>query len=185
MGLTVESAGTRVSGVEEEVNIIKQFFSEEVVSLSGKFYTITDLRGLPKPIQKPHPPIFIGSMGKRMLSIAAREADSIAPEIRPTPPGSNEVDAPLEEKLAWIREAAGERIEQVELCQTIYSIVITDSGSEAVPQPWSSLQRKEMSTEQAVAHLQDQHERYGFSHFHVFHGQIENIAPVVARLAGK
>jgi probable F420-dependent oxidoreductase len=185
MGLPLESAGTRVSRVEEALHIIKQFFTEEVVNFSGKYYTITDLRGLPKPIQKPHPPIFIGSTGKRMLSIAAREADSIAPEIRPTPPGSNEVDAPIEEKLAWIREAAGERIEQVELCQTIYSIVITDSRSEAVPQPWSFLQRQEMSTEQAVAHLQEQHERYGFSYFHVFDGQMENIAPVVARLAGK
>jgi probable F420-dependent oxidoreductase len=185
MGLPLESAGTRVSRVEEALHIIKQCFTEEVVNFSGKYYTITDLRGLPKPIQKPHPPIFIGSMGKRMLSIAAREADSIAPEIRPTPPGSTEADATIEEKLAWIREAAGERIEQLELCQTIYSIAITDSRSEAVPQPWSSLRRQEMSTEQAVAHLQEQHERYGFSYFHVFEGQMENFAPVVARLAGK
>src|SRR5258708_30513456 len=109
-----------------------------------------ELRGLEKRIQKPQPPIFIGSTGKRMLSIAAREADSIAPEIRPTQPGSNEADAPIEEKLAWIREAAGERIEQVELCQTIYSIVITDSRRQAVPQPWSSPHQPEMSTEHPI-----------------------------------
>ncbi len=136
-------------------------------------------------MQKPYPPIFVGSMGKRMLTIAAREADSIAPEIRPTRPGSNEVDASLEEKIAWMRAAAGERFEHLELCQTIYTIALTDSQSKAAPMPWIANQLQEMTTEQAVAHLLEQRERYGFSYFHIFEGQMENFAPVVARLAGK
>ncbi len=184
MGLPFESAGTRVSRVEEALHIIKRFFTEEVVNFSGKYYTITGLRGLPKPVQKPHPPIFIGSSGKRLLTIAAREADRIAPTVIPAPPGSGAADATMEDKIAWIREAAGSRFEQLELCQTIFGIVITDSQSEAAPPQWSSIQQQAMTTEQAVAYLQEQRERYGFSYFQVSQGQMENFAPVVARLAG-
>ena len=187
MGLPFESAGTRVGRVEEALHIIKQFFTEEVVNFSGKYYTVTDLRGLPKPVQKPHPPIFIGSSGKRLLTIAAREADRVAPNVMPTRPGSGAADATMADKIAWIRDAAGERFDQLELCQTIFSIAITDSQSlnmAALPQ-WLSMQKQEMTTEQAVAYLLEQRERYGFSYLQIFQGQMENFAPVVARLAGK
>jgi len=187
MGLSFESAGTRVSRVEEALHIIKQFFTEEVVNFSGKCYTVTELKGLPKSVQKPHPPIFIGSSGKRMLTIAAREADRVAPNVMPSRPGSGATDATMEDKIAWIRESAGERFEQLELCQTIFSVAITDSQNldmSALPQ-WLSMQKQAMSVEEAVAYLLEQRERYGFSYFQVFDGQMENFAPVVARLAGK
>jgi probable F420-dependent oxidoreductase len=186
MGLKFESAGTRVSRLEEALHIIKQFFTEEVVNFSGKYYTITDLRGQPKPVQKPHPPIFIGSSGKRLLTFAAREADSIAPNIigGERAPGSEAVDGTMEDKIGWIREAAGERFDQLDLCQTIYGIVITDSGYEAAPMQWSSIQRQPMTTEQAIAYFQEQRERYGFSYLQISQGQIKNFAPVVARLTG-
>jgi probable F420-dependent oxidoreductase len=187
MGLAFESAGTRVGRVEESLHIIKQFFTEEVVNFSGKYYTVTDLRGMPKPAQKPHPPIFIGSAGKRMLSLAAREANYIEPAVMSSRLGSGTTEATMEEKIAWIREAAGERFEQLELCQTTFSMVITDSQSlnmAALP-PWLSMQKQEMTIEQTVAHLQEQRERYGFSYLQLSAGQMENFAPVVARLAGK
>lgn len=184
MGLPLESAGQRVSRMEEALHIIKQFFTEDVVNFSGKYYTISNLRGTPRPVQKPHPPIFIGSTGKRMLTFAAREADSIEPVAMQGPPGSGNADATLEDKIAWIRGAAGERFEQLELCQTIFGIAITDSPVEAGPPPWSSIQRQTMTTEQAIAYLQEQRERYGFSYLQLSEGQMENFAPVVARLAG-
>ncbi len=85
--------------------------------------------------------------------------------------------------MAWIREAGGERFDQLELCQTIFDIVITDSPSPAAQPRWSSCHQREMTTEQAVTYLSDQHERVGFSYFHLFESQLENLAPVVARLA--
>jgi hypothetical protein len=42
-----------------------------------------------------------------------------------------------------------------------------------------------MSTEQAVAHLLEQRERYGVSYLQVYEGQMENLAPIVARLMGQ
>src|SRR5215468_2967950 len=92
MGLSFENAGTRVSRVEEAILIIKQFFTREEVNFSGKYYTITGMKALPRPARQPHPPIFIGSGGKRMLTLAARGANIIAPTLkfRPDP-----TDAPL------------------------------------------------------------------------------------------
>ena len=143
------------------------------MNFSGAHYTVTGLPGLPKPIQRPHPPILIGSAGRRMLTLAAREADSIAPEVRPARPGSDEADATREDKVNWIREAAGERFDQLELCLTIYDLVITDSPSPAAPPPWGFARQRAMTTEQGVAYLREQHERLGFSYFHLFEGQIE------------
>jgi hypothetical protein len=118
-----------------------------------------------------------------MLTIAAREADSVAPEVRPARPGSDEADATREDKVNWIREAAGERFDQLELCLTIYDLVITDSPTPAAPPPWGFARQRAMTTEQAVAYLREQHERLGFSYFHLFEGQMENFAPVVAEFA--
>src|SRR5437870_542897 len=64
-------------GVEEAVRILKSFFVDEKVTFSGKYYTVTDLAGLPRAVQRPHPPLFIGGGGRRLLSLAAREADII------------------------------------------------------------------------------------------------------------
>src|SRR5579863_9806406 len=105
LGLPFDKAGVRVSRFAEGLSIIKQFFTNETVNFSGKYYTATALRPVPRPVQQPHPPILIGSSGRRMLTLAAREADIIL--LMP----------PVEEKIGWIREAAGERFDHLELGQ--------------------------------------------------------------------
>lgn len=185
LGLTFESPGTRVSRLEEALHIIKPFLRGETVNYAGKYYTITNLQSPLKPVQQPHPPIFIGSSGKRMLSIAAREADILAVTTSIGPQGANPNDAPLEEKIAWVREAAGERFEHLEFAQTAYYLAITDSPVSVIPWAGPPIPRVEMSTEQAIEHLLERRERYGFSYIQVSDGQMENFAPIVARLAGK
>jgi probable F420-dependent oxidoreductase len=186
LGVPFGEAGVRVSRVEEAVQIIKHFFTDEVVNFAGKYYTITGITGQPKPVQQPHPPIFIGSAGKRMLRMAAREAQSIAPTLKWVRPGSTPDDVSLEEKVGWIREAAGERFADLELCQTIYDIVITDSPTPIGAQAGGPmLPKRPLSLAQAVEQLQEQRAHYGFSYIQVHQGQLENFAPVVARLAGQ
>ena len=187
MGLPFEGAGTRVSRVEESIAIIKQFFTAEEVNFSGKHYTITGMKALPKAARQPHPPIFIGSGGKRMLTIAAREANIIAPALKLGPQGLDPADATMEEKIDWIRAAAGERFSTVELAQVAYTISIADSDATAIAPPGGPfpMKMRQMSIEQAVEHLLEQRQRYGFSYIQIFEGQIENFAPIVARLHGK
>ncbi|MFL5629197.1 MAG: LLM class flavin-dependent oxidoreductase [Ktedonobacteraceae bacterium] len=47
------------------------------MDFSGVHYTVTHLKGFPRPAQRPHPPILVAAAGKRMLAIATREADII------------------------------------------------------------------------------------------------------------
>ena len=186
MGIPFGSAGARVDHLAETLQIMKRLFTEETVSFTGKYYTITDMKGYPRPAQKPHPPILVAGAGERMLKLAAREADIIAIGSKITAQGVDPADATLEQKIAWITEAAGDRFADLELCQTIFDLEITDSGTALSSQPggWS-MPGRPLTTEQAVAHLLEQRERYGFSYLQVSAGQVENFAPVVARLAGK
>ncbi|HKB46999.1 MAG TPA: TIGR03621 family F420-dependent LLM class oxidoreductase, partial [Ktedonobacterales bacterium] len=76
-GLSFDAPGVRVGRLEEAVQVIKGLFADEPLTFSGTYYRIDQLNGYPKAIQQPHPPILIGASGKRMLAIAAREANSI------------------------------------------------------------------------------------------------------------
>jgi probable F420-dependent oxidoreductase len=184
MGMPFENAGVRVGHLEEALQLIKQLFTEETVNYNGKYYTVTDLKGNIPAIQKPHMPILVAGGGERMLKLAAREANIIAIGSRITARGVDPNDATMEQKVAWIKEASGERFAHLELSQTVYGLEITDSKVAVSPQG-PPIPKRQVSTEEAVAQLLEQRERYGFSYLQVFEGQMENFAPVVERLAGK
>ena len=184
MGIPFANAGVRVGHLEEALQLMKQLFTEETVNFNGKYYQVTEMRGNIPPVQKPHMPILVAGGGERMLKLAAREADIIAIGSKITARGVDPTDATMEQKIAWIKEAAGERFADLELSQTVYDLVITDSNA-TVLQQGPPIPKKPMSTEQAVTQLLEQRERYGFSYMQVFEGQMENFAPIVARLAGQ
>ena len=186
MGIPFANAGTRLGHLEETLQLMKRLFTEEVVNFSGKYYTMTEMKGYPRPIQKPHMPILVAGAGERMLKLAGREADIVAIGSRITGQGMDPADATLEQKIAWVKEAAGKRFADMELSQTIYDMMITDSGAALASQGGGPpIPKRALSTEQAVAHLLEQRERYGFSYLQVYTGQMENFAPVVARLVGQ
>jgi len=186
MGLPFANAGTRVGHLEETLQLLKLLFTEETVNFSGKYYAITELKGKIKTVQQPHPPLLVAGAGERMLKLAAREANIIAIGSKISARGVDPTDASLEQKIAWIKEAAGPREADLELSQTIYDLEITDSEAAFPPQAggWV-VPKRPLSTEQAIDHLLEQRERYGFSYLQISAGQMENFAPVVARLAGK
>lgn len=186
MGIPFASAGRRVGQLEETLQVMKQLFTEETVNFTGRYYTIANLKGNLKPAQKPHMPILVAGAGEKMLKLAAREANSIAIGSNIGTHGVDPADAALEQKITWVKEAAGERFANLELCQTIYDLEITDSEVPVSSSPggWS-VPKRPLSTEQAVAHLLEQRDRYGFSYLQIQATQVENFAPVVAQLAGK
>lgn len=114
-----------------------------------------------------------------MLTLAAREADIIMP--------SAQEPEELEEKIGWIREAAGERFEHLTFSKSIFGIELTDSPVAASPltQGGIPVEPRPMTTEQAIAYLEEQREKYSFSYFYVQERQLENFAPVLTRLNGK
>lgn len=186
MGIPFDNAGTRVGRLEEALQIMKRLFTEESVDYAGTYYTITQVRGYPKPAQKPRPPLLVAGAGERMLKLAAREADIVAIGAKITERGADPTDAALEQKIAWIKEAAGQRFADLELSQTIYDLHITDSSTPLSSQAGGPpIPKRAMLIAQVVDYLLEQRERYGFSYLQVYEGQMENFSPVVAQLAGR
>jgi F420-dependent oxidoreductase-like protein len=74
-GIPFPGLKTRVRQLGESVEIIKRIWSMEEASYQGKYYSIKDLVSYPKPIQKPHPPIWMGGKYPPLLEITARHAD--------------------------------------------------------------------------------------------------------------
>lgn len=198
-GLPFESAGTRMSRFEESIHVLKQLWSEQPVTFRGEYYSITDLQGMPKPAHKPHPPIYIGGGGKRVLSFAAREADIVGVAHKSGPKGLNLEDTTAEataQKIEWIREAAGERLKQLELSCKLFQVVITENRNQAAQkvgsrfglseaQALSSVQLLFGTVDHIVEELWARREMYGFSYIVVPDEHIDTFAPIVARLAGK
>lgn len=74
-GIEFPSAGTRVDMLDEALTVIRRLWTEDSVTFTGRFYTLTDALCAPKPVQRPHPPIVIGGEKPRMLRVIARHAD--------------------------------------------------------------------------------------------------------------
>jgi probable F420-dependent oxidoreductase len=171
-GLPFDAHGVRFARMAESLQILKGLFGDGPFSFAGAHYQIAELDGLPKPLQKPHPPVMIGGGGKRMLEFAAREAQivGLAPRLSSTAKAdlrSVLADATAE-KVAWVRAAAGERFDELELntYPCLGPVQITDEPL------------------RALGELSDRlHERYGvrltpeelFDSPHVFYGSVNQL----------
>ena len=67
--------GERVARFDEAVQIVKGLLTTDDFSFDGRYYQVRDATLRPRPVQTPHPPLWIGASGERMLGIAARHAD--------------------------------------------------------------------------------------------------------------
>lgn len=119
IGLPFDATPVRQARLAEAIAVLKGCFGPGPFSFGGEHYTITDYDAHPKPIQQPHPPILIGGGGRRTLTLAAREASIVgfAPRILPIgapDPASITFDG-TREKLEWVREAAGDRFDDLVL----------------------------------------------------------------------
>lgn len=117
IGLPFDDGPVRVSRLEESVAVLKACFADEPASFEGSFYRLTEFDSQPKPVQRPHPPLLIGGGGKRILSIAGREAQVVG--LAPRQLAEQRVDPrsitweATAEKIAWARAAAGDRADEL------------------------------------------------------------------------
>jgi F420-dependent oxidoreductase-like protein len=75
-GIPFLKASDRISRMKEATEIIKKMWTEEKANYHGKYYTINEAECLPKPLQKPHPPITIGGGGEKLtMKVAAQYAE--------------------------------------------------------------------------------------------------------------
>jgi probable F420-dependent oxidoreductase len=205
IGLPFDPIRVRQARLAESVTVLKGCFGAEPFSFQGEHYTITDHDGQPKPVQQPHPPFFIGGGGRRTLELAAREAQivGLAPRIRP----GQVVDAhsltwaATEEKIGWVRDAAGDRFDQLTLnvYPSMWPITVTDDlhgeaatiSAELARRTGVELTEQEVidsphlfigSHDRFVEKFRQLREGLGISSFLV--GDLSELGPVVERLAG-
>lgn len=198
-GLALEAAGVRVDRLVEAVAVLKGLWADGPLTFAGDHYRITAMEGWPKPLQRPHPPLYLAGGGKRALTFAAREADIIGIIARARPEGGIDLgqdsEALLAQKVGWIREAAGARFDQLELSMLIWAVATTDhrrSAAADIAAGWGLTPDQVLaspyflvgSTSSIVESLLALRERHGISYFTFFPRDVEPIAPVVAQLAG-
>lgn len=205
IGLPFEAPGFRVGRLEEAVQVLKRYFGDEPFSFDGDHYRITELDGLPKPVQRPHPPFMIGGGGRRLLSLAAREAQIVGLAPRSGrdgrgDPASLTWEATVE-KIGWVRDAAGDRFDELEL--NVYpsrvSPLITDDARSALRAAADAIEQGNgvrLSEEQLrhsphiwigsrdslVEKVLELRSELGITS--IMTGEVDELAPVVERLAG-
>lgn len=199
-GIRYDEPRVRVDRFEEALAVLKGLFADGPFSYEGEHYTITGLDGLPKPAQRPLP-ILVGGGGKRVLSIAARQADivGINPNLRSGAIDQETVaDATAESfdrKLAWVREAAGDRFADLELNLLVFVAIITDDrqsmaetlagGFGVSPEDALTIPNAFIGTvEEICDEMQARRDRWGVSYVVFQEGAMDAMAPVVARLNG-
>ncbi|HEU5099259.1 MAG TPA: TIGR03621 family F420-dependent LLM class oxidoreductase [Roseiflexaceae bacterium] len=138
IGVAFDSPGTRVSRLAEAVPLIKRLLQEDAVTFEGNYYRVQSALVTPKPVQRPYPPIMIGGGGRRILSLAAREADIVSLDPVGTPEGTKDLATitaeALEQQLGWVRTAAGARFDSLELQTLIYAVAVTDDRRQTAEQ---------------------------------------------------
>lgn len=204
-GLGFDRGSIRVERLAEAVTIIKGLLSGERVTFAGRHYRVTGHTIAPRPVQRPHPPILIGGNGRRLLTLAAREADIVGfsgitfRDGGTTPPDLSAWRASaVDERVQLVRQMAGaERYAKLELNALVQRVVVTDDRSRAAEEltgRWTQLTPNEIlhspyaligTVDQMVEDLQARRERWGISYYVIFEPYLDVFAPVVARLAGR
>ncbi|HEV8564573.1 MAG TPA: TIGR03560 family F420-dependent LLM class oxidoreductase [Actinomycetota bacterium] len=76
LGIEFPSARDRVDRLEESIQVLRKLFTEDDVTFEGRHFKLRSATYRPRPVQQPHPPIWVGGSGrKRLLPIAGRHAD--------------------------------------------------------------------------------------------------------------
>jgi len=202
-GLSFDPAGVRIGRLEEAIHVIKGLFGKEPLTFAGRHYTIDALNGFPKPVQPPHPPILVGGGSPRILRLAGRLADTVGVLTASVATGV-QVDDPADrlasrmvEKLAWIREGAGERFDGLELSLVIAPLVTDARRARADvlirERGWTGVTVDDVlampsifigPVEQIVEEMLARRAEYGFSYYVIADRHLDAFGPIVARLTG-
>jgi probable F420-dependent oxidoreductase len=201
-GIPYDPPSVRVDRFEEGVQVLKGLLSADgPYSFAGEHYTIDEHTPSPRPVQRPHPPLTLGGGGKRVLSIAAREADVVGINVNlreglggaETAPDAS--PASTRRKIGWVKEAAGARFDDLELNTLIGFAMVTDDAAsiaeamapafgiepaDALHVPLALLG----TLDEMADELEWRRAEYQISYFSVEADCWEALGPLVSRLAG-
>jgi probable F420-dependent oxidoreductase len=205
-GVVMGSAAIRIERLGETVRILRAGFDGKAVHFAGEHYQISSDAPWCAPVQSPLP-ILIGGGGRRILTLAGREANivSINRNLR-----AGSVAAPdaelasqqglfqqgLRDKLSWVANAAADRSAQPELHTFVLRAVVSDTrqrsaadvgraygigAADALASPHFLIG----TPEQIAADLLERREQWGISYYSIREDGLTHLAPVVAALIGR
>ena len=198
-GIDQDDALTRIERLGEAIDVMRGLWGEGKFSYQGKHYTVAEVDGKPAPVSDI--PILVGGGGEKILSLAARKADIVginpkivARSINPKSMATAAADV-VDQKLAWVKAAAGDRFDDLELQMQVFVTAVTDdpapiaenlSKAFGLP-PEVVLQAPyfQLGTiDSIVENLQGLRERWGISYIAFQQDATAAVAPIVERLAG-
>jgi probable F420-dependent oxidoreductase len=200
-GIAYDRPGIRIDRMAEGLAVMKALWSSpEPVKYEGAHYRVNGAVGTPRPYTAPHPPVCIGGGGRRVLSIAACEADIVTINATLTAgevgaeAAATATPAAFDEKIEWVREAAGDRMADIELqCHCPVTMVVPNREEVAAAMaPAFGLDPADAldvplalvgTTDQLCDTLLERRDRYGFTYW-IVPDAMEAFGPVVARLTG-
>ena len=188
LGLPFDPGGVRVARLAEALALIKPLLAGETVTASGRYYSVEGAQISPGPLQRPRPPILVGASGRRLMSLAAREADIVALGVGPADP-----EAAVVERIGWLREAAPERFDQLELNLNLMAVgdqvpryIAMQMGlSAAVLAAAGAVSALVGTIDQMCETLLKRRGTFGISYIAAGDELSDALAPVVERLAGR
>ena len=201
-GIQFDRPGVRIDRMLEAIEVMRGLWSGEPFDFRGSHYEISGLTGTPSPHQSGGPPIIVGGGGKRVLTEAALRADivglnaslhagSVGPETALSALGEKFL-----ERRNWVEEAAGDRFPEIELQMNTFMTAVTNTTSEANEMFEGMAPMFGLSPEQArtipmvlagtINDVCDQlhryRELYGTSYWVIHEGEVDAMAPVVAKM---
>ncbi len=201
LGIPMDSPGVRIERLDESLGLIKSLWSGETITHAGANYCVSDLRCAPLPVQKPGPPIWVGGGGLKVLAVAGRHADvvhlnpSLAAGVLDHRVGPTATAESTLEKLAVVSQHAGERFAGMEIGVRIHLALVTqdrDSIVEAMASGFGLTTQQARNSphalcgtvEQIAEDLRERRERFGISNIGLSAAALDDMAPVIALLAG-
>ena len=188
-GVPYDRPGVRIERMTDALTVMKALWSStDPVEFVGRHYAISGAVGTPPPFSRPHPRICIGGGGRRVLSVAAREADIVGINATLTAgelgdeAAATATAAAFEEKVGWVRQAAGDRFGDIELqCHCAFVKVAAAPGREPPDIPMVLMG----TVEELCDTIEARRARFGFSYWVVPDDAMDAFAPVVERLADR
>jgi probable F420-dependent oxidoreductase len=202
MGVVWDKASVRINRLAANVELIRVAFADGELNIQNDHVHAVGFESVPKPVQKPSPPIMIGGGAPKVLALAGQVADIVsvnfdnsAGRIGPEGVGSGTADG-TQQKIDWIRAGAGTRFDKIEIEIGAYFTVVTDQREKTLGgmashfgltpdalalHPHALIGSVESIREQII----ERRDKYGISYITVGATAMESFAPVVAALTGK
>ncbi|MDX2380074.1 MAG: TIGR03621 family F420-dependent LLM class oxidoreductase [Acidimicrobiia bacterium] len=200
MGVPWDRAGVRLDRFEEAVTLIRAHLGDGEVDVVGEHVNATGFEGVPSP-HDGMPPIMIGGGARRVLGIAGREADIVSlnfdnrsGKLGPDGIGSSTAEL-TDEKIGWIRDGAGDRFDDLTIEIGAYFTIVTDQRDATLGQmaPMFGLEPEQLAelphaligtVDSICDQLVERRERYGISYVTFGASAVDDVAPIVERMAG-